>query len=235
MLPVWLKTQNAFIFDPLIKIVRKFKSKMVESDRKRELILEGAIKRFAHFGINKTSMSEIADDLSVTKPALYYYFPDKQSLIVAVADRISSTYLEEVEKIILEIPDREEALMNIIELRRKFFQKYFMLHMEEDYTDAYLKDPSLITLLHSIKSREAAIIAQSIQKGVTDGELLNIDALKTTELLLDTLRGLRSCMKAEKLLPDAASFEEVLNKQKDFARIFLTGIKNHANGRTDIK
>ena len=208
---------------------------MVEADKKRELILEGAIKRFSHFGINKTSMSEIADDLSVTKPALYYYFPDKPSLIVAVADRISSIYLQEVEKIILEISDREAALMNIIELRRNFFQKYFMLHMEEDYSDAYLKDPSLIELLQSIKSREAAIIAQSIQKGVDQGELLDIDALKTTELLLDTLRGLRSCMKSEKLFPDASSFEEILNKQKDVARIFLNGIKNHADGRTDIK
>lgn len=235
MIPSWKEPLIAFIFDLLIKIVRKFKGKMVEADRKRELILEGAIKRFSHFGINKTSMSEIADDLSVSKPALYYYFPDKQSLIVAVADRISSTYLEEVEKIILEIADREEALMNIIELRRKFFQKYFMLHMEEDYTDAYLKDPALIELLQNIKNREAAIIARSIQKGITEGALLNIDALKTTELLLDTLRGLRSCMKSEKLFPDTASFEEVLNKQKDVARIFLNGIKNHANGRTDIK
>jgi len=233
--PSWLNSFNVLIFDSLIKKVRKFKGKMVEADRKRELILEGAIKRFSHFGINKTSMSEIADDLSVSKPALYYYFPDKPSLIVAVADRISSTYLEEVEKIVREVSNREEALMNIIELRRKFFQKYFMLHMEEDYTDAYLKDPSLIELLQSIKGKEAAIIAQSIQKGITEGVLLDIDALKTTELLLDTLRGLRSCMKSEKLFPDSASFEEVLNKQKDVARIFLNGIKNHANGRTDIK
>ena len=61
---------------------------MTESDRKRGLILDGAIKRFSHFGINKTTMAEIAEDLSVTKPALYYYFPDKQSIIVAVADKI---------------------------------------------------------------------------------------------------------------------------------------------------
>ena len=61
---------------------------MVEADKKSELILEGAIKRFAHFGINKTSMAEIAEDLSLSKPALYYYYPDKQSLILAVAERL---------------------------------------------------------------------------------------------------------------------------------------------------
>jgi AcrR family transcriptional regulator len=52
---------------------------MVETDKKRDVIIEGAIKRFIHYGINKTTMNEIAEDLSVSKPSLYYYFPDKNS------------------------------------------------------------------------------------------------------------------------------------------------------------
>ncbi|WP_262496286.1 TetR/AcrR family transcriptional regulator [Daejeonella oryzae] len=44
-----------------------------------------AIKRFCHFGISKTSMAEIAEDLSMSKTAMYYYFPDKQNIILAVA------------------------------------------------------------------------------------------------------------------------------------------------------
>lgn len=57
---------------------------MAETDKKRELIIEGAIKRFIHYGINKTTMNEIAEDMSVSKPSLYYYFPDKTSLILGV-------------------------------------------------------------------------------------------------------------------------------------------------------
>lgn len=209
---------------------------MVEADKKRKLILEGAIKRFSHFGINKTSMAEIAEDLSVSKPALYYYFPDKQSLILAVADRIINEYLENVEKTFLEHSNQEEALMNLIELRRNFFQKYFMLHMEEDYSDAYLKDAHFIKLIQSTKEREVSIIAQGFQTGITRGEIRDIDTVRTSELLLDILRGLRSCMRFEKMIfPDASSFEQVLNKQKEVVRIFLYGIKNYSNGRTDLK
>lgn len=209
---------------------------MVEADKKSELILEGAIKRFAHFGINKTSMAEIAEDLSLSKPALYYYFPDKQSLILAVAERISTEYLDNVEKTFLEYSNLDEALMNLIELRRNFFQKYFMLHMEEDYSDAYLKDPAFINLMHNTKQREVGIIAQGFQRGINQGEIRNIDTIRTSELLLDTLRGLRSCMRSEKVIfPDADSFEQVLNKQKEVARIFLYGIKNYSDGRTDLK
>ncbi len=44
---------------------------MAETDKKRDVIIEGAIKRFIHYGINKTTMNEIAEDLSVSKPSLY--------------------------------------------------------------------------------------------------------------------------------------------------------------------
>lgn len=52
---------------------------MIVADKKREQIIEGAIKRFSHFGINKTTMNDIAEDLAVSKPSLYYYFPIKNT------------------------------------------------------------------------------------------------------------------------------------------------------------
>ena len=209
---------------------------MVEADKKRELILEGAIKRFAHFGVNKTSMAEIADDLSVSKPALYYYFPDKQSLILAVAEKISSEYMCQVEENFIKHSNQEEALMNLIEIRRNFFQKYFMLHMEEEYSEAYLRDKAFIQLMQANKEKEVSILAASFKRSVAKGEIREIDTIRTSELLIDTLRGLRSCMRVEKMiLPDSSSFDTILNKQKEVAQIFLYGIKNYSDGRTDIK
>ena len=202
---------------------------MVVADKKKELIVEGAIKRFSHFGVNKTSMAEIADDLSLSKPALYYYFPDKLSLIIEVADKISSTYLDEVESAFLKTESLEAALMALIEIRKNFFQKYFMLHMEEDYSDAYLKDPALFKQMQGIKDREVKIIAQGFQTCISSGELGEIDPVKTTELLVDTLRGLSSCMRSEKMiLPDSATLEQVYRKQKEVAVIFLNGLKKHS-------
>jgi TetR/AcrR family transcriptional regulator len=57
-------------------------------DKKRDLIIEAAEKRFMHFGVDKTTMNEIADDLSISKASLYYYFPDKLNLYGAVLHKI---------------------------------------------------------------------------------------------------------------------------------------------------
>ena len=46
---------------------------------KVKLIIEASQRRFGLYGIEKTSMREIADDLKLSKASLYYYFPDKES------------------------------------------------------------------------------------------------------------------------------------------------------------
>ena len=78
---------------------------MVEADRKREVILEKAILRFSHFGIQKTTMNEIADDLSMSKPSMYYYFPDKSALILAVVERIIAEYQERLALLFEDVQD----------------------------------------------------------------------------------------------------------------------------------
>ena len=94
---------------------------------RQEHILEVAIKRFSHFGIQKTTLTEVADDLSMTKQALHYYFPDKQSLIAAVEEKITSDYIEGISEEINGALTTEEALLKLVNVRKRFFEKYFML------------------------------------------------------------------------------------------------------------
>src|ERR1700677_845332 len=63
-------------------------------DVKKEKILEAAYQRFLHYGYSKTTMNEIAGDLSMSKALLYYYFPDKSQLYMAVMQRVASDYLD---------------------------------------------------------------------------------------------------------------------------------------------
>jgi len=204
---------------------------MVEVDMKKEQIVAGAIKRFSHFGINKTTMTEIADDLALSKPALYYYFPDKQHLITAVADKIITEYLKEVEESFQKIADPETAMLNLIDLRKNFVRKYFMLHISDEHSDVYLKDAPLVELILKTKEKEVSIVSRVLQKGINSGQFRSLDTVKTASLFLEILRGLRASTRIEKMLfPDEASFAELLEKQKEAAAIFLNGIKNHPKG-----
>src|ERR1700712_2139018 len=64
-----------------------------QQDVKKEKILEAAHHRFLHFGYSKTTMNEIAGDLSMSKALLYYYFPDKSQLYVAVMRKLANDFI----------------------------------------------------------------------------------------------------------------------------------------------
>src|ERR1700753_3205026 len=65
-----------------------------QQDIKREKILEASYQRFLHYGYSKTTMNEIAGDLSMSKALLYYYFPDKSQLYVAVMRKLSQEFIK---------------------------------------------------------------------------------------------------------------------------------------------
>lgn len=50
--------------------------------RKREAIFDAAEARFANQGYRGTRMQDIASDLDLQKPALYYYFDSKEAILV---------------------------------------------------------------------------------------------------------------------------------------------------------
>jgi TetR/AcrR family transcriptional regulator len=94
-----------------------------ESNIKQENIVEAAMKRFAHFGIAKTTLTEIAEDLSISKPALAYYFPDKQSLIQAVKNKITQEYLQAMQQEFQKAATVEAALLKLTEIKGQFLEK----------------------------------------------------------------------------------------------------------------
>lgn len=49
----------------------------------REKILEIAYRSFAEKGYGRTSMGSIAEELGITRPALYYHFASKEDLLLA--------------------------------------------------------------------------------------------------------------------------------------------------------
>jgi len=83
-----------------------------------ESILRAARHRFLQWGYSGTSTARLALDLGITKAALYYHFPDKEALFLAMVRE----YLDEVAAELSSLPpvfeanDREAALGSLAEV-----------------------------------------------------------------------------------------------------------------------
>lgn len=201
---------------------------MVETDKKREVIIEGAIKRFIHYGINKTTMNEIAEDLSVSKPSLYYYFPDKNSLVLGVIDKIFTDYFEIVEKDRFSEISLEERLTIFIEVKHRFFQKYYMLHLSGGSPDSSLNSDELKSHFLKMKKKNEKFHADIFQQAIDRGEIAATDVNKIAELYLDSLAGITSlCIMHgnKELFPSKKEMKTMLEKQLSLSKIFIKGLQ----------
>lgn len=63
----------------------------------RERIRETALRLFTNQGYEQTSLREIAEELGVTKAALYYHFKSKEEILASMVEDVQDTLGELVE------------------------------------------------------------------------------------------------------------------------------------------
>lgn len=200
---------------------------MGNADVKRIKILEAATRRFAHFGMAKTTMSEIAKDLNFSKALLYYYFPDKNSLYSAVFEYVIDKMIEDIEEVIGRGGDFEEIMMYSIDMRVKIINQYYNLF---EYTMKMVKElpDELEQVFKESYLREVEIIEKILKIGIDAGEIQVEDINETARILLYSLFGMRmGILKDMKkmLFPTKEEFDHILSLQKKMMKIFLNGLR----------
>lgn len=199
---------------------------MENQDKKRSLIIEAALKRFAHYGLSKTTMTEIAKDVSFSKALLYYYFPDKLSLYVSSIEHLMQIISRDLVKSIDKTSTSTEGIYKLLQKRQSFIQKYYNLLESTQIIGNELPD-DLYDKFSKARAFEAIIISSLFSRGIASGELAMDDPKLTTEIFLDALSGIHfNIMSKDKnIFPGKEQFKQIFIKEKLFAEIFLHGLK----------
>ena len=194
-------------------------------DDKRDQIIGAALRRFSHFGIAKTTMSEIADDLKLSKANLYYYFPDKFSLIEAIVYQILEESDVTINHALDTITDTLSLLVRMLDIKKEYFEKYYMLVL--NLQEMNISDEKWVQLSDKMFRREVEVISKIFRKGIDNGELVTFDVTSTSELYIAMIRGL--AMFCDRAVPHALIDRDellaIIEKQKQAATIFINGIK----------
>jgi len=199
----------------------------MSQDQKREAILEAAIKRFAHFGVSKTTMNEISHDLAFSKALLYYYFPDKLALYAAVLETITAEGEIIDTQRLRDETDPIKAVQLFLEVRTDFIIKYYnILEYLKKFTYATIPAELKSIFIH-LRGRELSRIIEIMERGIASGHLQMEDPKLKAELFFDFLDGFRqtSLARKETLFPDKNDFRVILTREKEFASVFFRGLR----------
>lgn len=202
---------------------------MAEQDQKREVILEAALKRFSRYGLAKTTMGEIAGDLDMSKGSLYYYFPDKDRIYVAVIERIVSRCFADVSSF-LEGPVTVQLVMDrYLALKERILQEYHFLFGVHEWVRE--KPGNLQRQVGElVQQAESRFLAAWMRKGIADGEISpQHDPEKTAEMLVHVLFGLWVVWckwQAQGFeLHHTENIKEFMHREKMVLAIFFNGLR----------
>ena len=166
-------------------------------------ILESAERHFVRFGYERTTMNQIAQDIGLSKGALYYFFKNKSELFCKVVD-CGLEILEDYTKACIDSSESDEIIV------MQMIQKY--VDMAYDNSGIVLMllggqlfgDSSSVSIV--LKKRLFRLqntVEQIIQIGIECGFVTNTDPSFAAKSFLGMLYGIIS-------LPNVPSKEETV-------------------------
>jgi len=201
-------------------------SALEQQDVKKEKILEAAHHRFLHYGYSKTTMNEIAGDLSMSKALLYYYFPDKSQLYVAVMKKVAGDYLKSLSDKINTFADLKEAFIFQIDTQHDFivtnynFFDFFRIN-EQNLPDVIWE------IVDQVHESEMQLLVSAIKTEVERDKIKPVaNPEEIVALLLDALHGVRAKSVSHKktMFPNKEHLSEIRAKRLLLADIFIKGL-----------
>jgi len=197
-----------------------------QQDIKKEKILEASYQRFLHYGYSKTTMNEIAGDLSMSKALLYYYFPDKSQLYVAVMRKLAHDFIQMLSESVAQSTDLLSAFKAQIDTHHEFmvsnYNFFDFFRLNEQNLPATIWE--IVAHIHQTEIDQLTV---ALLKDVEKGKIKPIDdAAAMIDLILDALHGVRVRSMSHKKsgFPLKEHLEEIYHKRLLLIEIFVKGL-----------
>ena len=144
------------------------------SEVRRERILESALDVFSSRGYRDAAMDEIATESETSKGGLYFHFPNKQTIFVALLDRMAALLMTRAESAIMAESDPMARIDVALEVVLSTFGSHRRL-TRLFLVDAVGAGRELNEKMLEIRREFSEMIARHLQDGVTSGAIPPID------------------------------------------------------------
>ena len=188
-------------------------------EQRRLEVLRAAARTFNRKGFQTATLDDVADDLGVTKPAIYYYAKSKDELLIACAQ--------------MALEDLEQALAATTELPaadrlRRFFERYAAIICEDFGRCLVMIEPRhlapKVRRINTAGRRELNRgVREIIRQAIADGAYRPCDDMALASAMFDAINGLAKWFNPKGPTP--------LTKMIDrYFDIFLHGVASKESG-----
>ena len=142
------------------------------SEERKDQILTAARKIFSEVGFHKARMADIAETSGLSKGSLYWYFENKNAIIIHLLDRIFEPELRDLRKL---VDDDRPALVRLeAYLDRVIQDMENMIHwmpLAYDFISLAFRQPAVQQAISNYYQQNLDILVPIIQEGIDSGEI----------------------------------------------------------------
>ncbi len=151
------------------------KTTIEKRNLQRKTVLEAAAKMFSERGFAGTSLGDVAKDLKISRPALYYYFSSKEEILSSLVDEISVHSKRSIDDI------RRKEVDPVTKLHEMTYnQLLFVMRNKLSYMVVVKTEEELVsdTRKLNLEAKKAVLEAFRgvIQEGIDKGQFRQVDA-----------------------------------------------------------
>jgi TetR/AcrR family transcriptional regulator, cholesterol catabolism regulator len=193
----------------------------------RQEIMKAALKLFERNSVSSVTLSQVAQEVNLSKAALYHYFDTKEDLLRSIFAGWAASCREELEAIVASPLGHEEMLRQIFRTHVQQITSEFSLFVLSVREEAELPEPVRIEVRH-LQHDTDLMIRDVISRGQSEG------VFQPTDVRLAELAGIGMFNWIWRWYRPGRDSPEAIAEL--FIQIFIGGIRMRTNNgsRTEI-
>jgi len=197
---------------------------------KKELVKEkigrSAMQCFAKFGLDKTTLDDIAQAVGLNKASLYYYYRNKEDIFIEVALKEGEDFINSLQETTLLKEGIENRTAFYLESRFNYYKN--VLNMNRVSVDTLNKIlPRFFELYNALMKREKIFLTQLLEKAAKEENLMMTDPENTASVLINLTDALKHSVEQQAILKGETEIDYTQSLQdiKFLVSLIFTGIR----------
>jgi len=160
------------------------------SEKRKNQILEAAMKTFSEMGFHKARMSDIADTSGLSKGSLYWYFDSKDSIILNLLEKFFEPELNDLKALLTDSRSAEDRLgIYVDRVSDDMVSMLKWMPLIHDFIALAFRKEPVRKAISSYYQRHLEILLSLIQQGLDSGEFQADSAMEASIAIGSILEG----------------------------------------------
>jgi len=181
---------------------------------------------FAKFGLDKTTLGDIAKVVGLNKATLYYYYKNKEDIFLEIAVSEGEEYLAKLQQQTVRKKGIENQIWFYMLSRFNYYKN--VLNMNRVSSETLNKIlPKFFELYDSMMKQEKKFLSQLLEEATKNGELVKANSTKIASTLINLSDALKHSEEQKSILrgEDKIDYTQSIIDMKFLVTLIFSGLK----------